>query len=125
MLASWGWSPRLLDFSKPLFAANMVVDRDLRVNVGVGTKTGSIPSDDAFAQVVGGSRYLDGVAGRFQGDQRALQRFKQGEISRSARVAGVGREIEDDDPELAIRPVVRRSWTSLATRRASMLARSA
>ena len=75
------------------------------VHVGGGAVLGGVAGDDALAQVVDVARHVDLVALALQRDERTLQRLEHGEVGRGADVAGVGREVEQDDADLALRPL--------------------
>ena len=58
----------------------------------------------AMTQIVDVFRQVDVITLGLHRDQRALKGFEHRKISGRARIAGIGREVENDDADLAIRP---------------------
>jgi hypothetical protein len=70
----------------------VIGDRNARMHVGRRTESFAIALRQSLAQVVGTRGQLERVALLLERGEHALQRRKDREIRRAARVAGVGRE---------------------------------
>jgi hypothetical protein len=80
----------------------MIVRRDARQHVRVRAEPRRIAGDNRVAQRIHGRRYGDRIARRLQRRQRVVQRLEHREIGRRTDAAGVRREIEQHDRELAL-----------------------
>ncbi len=97
-----GRTPRRLDLLEVRLAPDVVVHRDLRGDVGVGAVAVRIAHGDPLAQVVHRLRQLDVVAALLERLQRVVQRRVDREIRGRARGPRVGREVEQDDGDVAL-----------------------
>ena len=73
------------------------------MDVGMRAEAGRIALDDPLAQRVDRGRDLDRVAGPGQRLQRVVQGFEHPQIGGGAGVAGIGREVEQHQADLALR----------------------
>ncbi len=85
-------------------APDMVGGGDAVGDIGGGAVAGGIAIEDAMAERVDVLRHLDAVAGRGHGGERVEERFEHGEIGGRAGIAGIRREVEQDDADLALGP---------------------
>ncbi len=95
-------APLPLDLGQPALAPHMLVGRNAGDHVGVGTEACGISLGDARAQLVDRGRHVDAVARGLHGGERVVQRRIDRQIRRGAGAAGIRREIEQHDRDLAL-----------------------
>ena len=103
LLAARRRAPGLLNLRQPALAADMGVGGDAMGHIGQCAILLRIALEDAVAQRIHALRHIDGVAGGLQCPEGIVQRFEHREIRGGAGIAGIGREIEDDERDLARR----------------------
>ncbi len=100
-------APLRLDLREMRLAPDVIVDIDTSDNIGAGAEARVVALDDPLAQRVDGLGDLDGVAGFLHRLQGAMQRLIDAQECRGARCARVGREVEENDGDLAVRALAR------------------
>ena len=83
-------------------AAHVIVGGDAGGDVGSGAETRRVAFQDAGAQLVDRRRHLDLIAGGVQRLHRVVQGLKDRKIGGRSGGTGVGREIEQDQRDLAL-----------------------
>ena len=96
-------APLRFDLAQPGFAAHVVVDGDPGMHVRVGAQLLRVAVDDGLAQGVRtlGQRHV--VAARLQARQGLEQALEDRQVGGGAGVAGIRREVEDHQRQLALR----------------------
>ena len=79
----------------------MLVGTDQGVHIGVCTVLGRVTLQECLAQGVYRSGHLDLVALHLHGRERVPQRFEHRQIGGTADIAGIGREVKQDDGDFA------------------------
>ena len=105
LLAAGRWAPLRLDLLEVRFGADMGVRRNPRRHIGVRTEAFRIALEDGIAQRLDACRHIDPVALRSQTHQRGMERLVNREMRRRSGGSGIGRKIEQDHGQLALRPV--------------------
>ena len=95
-------APLGLDLGQVRLASDMIVDRDADMHVGVGAETSGVAVDDLLAQRVDILGHIDLVAFRVHRLEGVIERGEDGQIGGRAGVAGVRREVEQHDGDLAL-----------------------
>ncbi len=94
-------SPLGFDLAKMRLAAHMIVGRNARLDIGQRAEPRRIAVDDPVAQRIDAGRHLDGVARLAHRAKHVVQRGEHRQIGRRAGIAGIGREVEQHDGDLA------------------------
>ena len=95
-------APLGFDLLEPGFALHMVFGRDQVVHIGVGAVLRGVAVQQAFAQGVHAVGHVHGVALGLHGSQGVEDGLEHAQVSGAADVAGVGREVEHHQGELAL-----------------------
>ena len=104
LLAAGRGTPLRLDLGEPALAPDMVAGADPDMDIRHRAIARGIALDDRLAQPIDAVGNRDAVALGPHRQQRPVQRFEHREIGRRAGVAGIGREVEQHDADLAFGP---------------------
>src|SRR5208283_109124 len=102
LVTAWRGPPLRLDFGEMPFAADMGLGRDARMNIGVCAIARGVADENAFAQRLFAGRDIDRIARRRHALEEFVERREDSQKGRGASAAGVGREIEQNDRDLAL-----------------------
>ena len=94
-LFAGSWAPLGFDLGQMAFATHMVFCTDQAMYIGISTVLAGIALQNFLLQVLHRFGHVDRVALGFHGEHGVEQRLENTQVSRGARVACVGREIED------------------------------
>ena len=80
----------------------MVVGLDQNMHIGISTVLLGVALEHRLAQCIDAFRHVDGVALRLHAGERVVERLEYRQISGGADVAGIRREVEQHDRDLAL-----------------------
>jgi hypothetical protein len=95
-------APLLFDLGEVGLAADVVVHAHPRADIGERAEALGIAVQDAGAQRVLVGRQVHRVALGLHGAQRGEDGAEHGQVGGGARVAGIGREVEDDEADASL-----------------------
>ena len=104
VLAGCG-APLRFDLRKMRLGADMLVGGNARGDIGIGAEPLGIALEHGIPQRFDALGHVDRVAFASKADERGVERFEDGEMRGGAGRARIGREVEDDDGELALAPL--------------------
>ena len=104
-LATRRRAPLGLDLRQPTLAPDVVVGADQRVHVRIGAVGRRVAGEDRLAQCVDAVGQLHRVALGAHRRQGVVQRLEHREVGGRPHVAGIRREVEQHDRDLALGPL--------------------
>ena len=93
------------DLTQPRLPTHVVVGGNANMDVGQRAIGLGVALDHSHTERVRALRQVDAIAGALHRLQGVEHRLEHRQIRRSARIAGVGREIEDNHGDLALGPL--------------------